>query len=146
VARPGSGGQPQVAKRRVARHHGGQAHLDAAGDGRPGKVDQRRLKGGEPVGKSEASGSFVAHRIVEADLRSVEGQREARLASKRNGARPLSRIRVVERTGLEQEFVDRQALVIERELPVEPIARRRIRRLERRFSSRVVFRAQLEKT
>jgi hypothetical protein len=36
--------------------------------------------------------------------------------------------------------------VIERELPVEPIARRRIRRLERRFSSRVVFRAQLEKT
>ena len=101
----GSADSLHVADRRVAGHDRRQVDLDAAREssacGRSTSACSQRR---EPLGERQAAGLFLgADRLVEAHLRAVRVEREARLGAKIDEARALGRIGIVERAGLEAE-------------------------------------------
>src|SRR5690606_23801802 len=112
--------EAHVADRRVAGDNRRQIDLDRARYRRLRQVEQRLLQGRQPLGQRQPPGrSIGADRLVETYLRAVNGQGKTRLPTEIHEARAFGGIGIVERSGLEQEFVEGQPFVVERELALD---------------------------
>ena len=112
--------QPDVANGRVAGHDRRQVDVDRAGDRWLRQVEQRCPHRRDAIPQRQPGRLLLGHhRLVEAHLRAGRSDREARVGIELDIGLAVGGVGIVLRPGLEAEFVEREALMVERELAAD---------------------------
>ncbi len=115
--------QPHLAHRGVAGDDRRQVDLDAAGDGRARQVGEEVAHRGKPCADPDALLPAILAGIGETHLRAIGADQERGLRPDVELSRAVGNIRLLDRSGLEPEFLHRQQHVVEGEAAAEPMDR-----------------------